>query len=406
MAINIRGLYNVIFGVKDATPPAVRTAGGIDISYFDPSRERSLKVSSVFKAATLISEGVARLPLSLQRWNDARGCFVDYCESPVYTSLRVKPNNMMTSFEMWRVAMLQVLLQGNAYMYPKKNAYGDVISLALLTTGSVSYDPVCHTYQVDDAYSGIKGTFRDDEIVHLCNIDLDGKKVGISTLSLAGEAMGILRLGDSNIATTLSNGGRMRGILSGSAGVETFAAASSQQLKNVSEGIEEDIRAGRTVIPVPQDMKFQSITLSPADAKVIESKQVTIRDIARFFRVHPSLLYEESNNTYKAAEIPNVMFLVQTLEPLLVQIELELLTKLYPRELWGKYRFRFDREVMYSTDLTTKAQYYKEMLQAGVYTVNELRSKEGLSPLKGGDVPLVSANLRGLEELTNNIKNE
>ena len=406
MAVNLRGLFNMVFGTQGAAPSVVRTAGGIDISYFDISQQKGLKVSAVYAATKLISEGIARLPLSLQRWNDARKCFVDYIESPTYASLRIKPDNVMTSFEMWRVAMVQVLFQGNAYMLPQKNAYGEVNGLTLLSTGSVNYDAMAHTYQVNDVYNNIKGAYRADEIVHLCNIDLDGNKVGISTLSLAGEAMGILRLGDNNIATTLSNGGRMRGILSGSTGVEVFAAASTQQLKVVSEGVEEDIRAGKTVIPVPQDMKFQPITLSPADAKVLESKQFTIRDIARYFRVHPSLLYEESNNTYKAAEIPNVMFLIQTLEPLLVQIELELLTKLYPREKWGKYRLRFDREVMYSTDLTTKAQYYKEMLQAGVYTVNELRNKEGLPPLDGGDTPLVSANLRGLNELLNTAQNE
>jgi HK97 family phage portal protein len=156
-------------------------------------------------------------------------------------------------------------------------------------------------------------------------------------------------------------------------------------------------------------MKFQSITLSPADAKVLESKQVTIRDIARFFRVHPDLLYEGSNNTYKAAEVPNVMFLTQTLEPLLVQIEQELLVKLLPRAVWGKRRITFDRETLYTTDLQTEGNYYEKMLQTGIYTVNELRAKKGMPPVEGGDVPLVSANLKGIDvviqESNNNTNN-
>jgi HK97 family phage portal protein len=247
-----------------------------------------------------------------------------------------------------------------------------------------------------DVVNGISRTFRPEEIVHLRNVGLDGGYTGISTVQQMAQALGIIRLSDQNTASTLSNGGRMRGILSGSTTVG-FGAASNQQLAEVSDIVEEHIRSGKTVMPVPSDMKFQPISLSPADAKVLESKQTTIRDVARFFRVHPDLLYEGSNNTYKAAEVPNVMFLTQTLEPLLVQIETELLTKLVPREQWGRRRIRFDREALYTTDLQTEALYYEKMLQTGVYTVNELRVKKGQAPVAGGDTPLVSANLKGLD---------
>ena len=189
----------------------------------------------------------------------------------------------------------------------------------------------------------------------------------------------------------------MKGILTGSSGVNLLGDANMRQLTEVSDKVEQDIASGKTVVPVPGDMKFLTIALSPADAKVLESKQFTIRDIARYFRVHPGLLYEESNNTYKAAEVPNVMFLTQTLEPLLTQIENELLIKLVPQELWGRRRIRFDREALYTTDLQTEAQYFEKMLQTGIYTVNELRVKKGQPPVEGGDIPLVSANLKGLD---------
>ena len=115
--------------------------------------------------------------------------------------------------------------------------------------------------------------------------------------------------------------------------------------------------------------------------------------------MHPDLLYAGTNNTYKAAEVPNVMFLTQTLEPLLVQIEQELAVKLLPANMLGKKRLRFDRDALYSTDLLTEGTYNEKLLQTGLQTVNELRAKKGLPPVNGGDVPLVSANLRGLREV-------
>jgi HK97 family phage portal protein len=377
------------------------TPAGVDLSVYDVSAPAAMKVDAVYSAVKLISEGVARLAISLQRYNDARKCFVNDYDNELYTVLRVMPNANMTSFVMWCSAIQQVLLQGNAYLYPSCGSYGTVNGLTLLSPGSVYYDIMTKLYVVNDEVNGIHGTYKAQEIVHLKNISLDGGYTGLSTIQLAARAMGISRLSDQNTATTLSNGGRMRGILSAAGGTNSFGVATQKQLDDVSSQVEDSIRAGRTVIPVPQDMKFQTISLSPADAQVLESKQMTIRAIARFFRVHPDLIYEGSNNTYKAAEVPNVMFLTQTLEPLLVQIETELLAKLVPRVLWGKRRIRFDREAMYTTDLQTEGAYYEKMLQCGVYTVNELRRKKGQPPVVGGDMPLVSANLKGIVQVIN-----
>ena len=398
MKTNLRSIWQWLTG-KTPDVKVSRAPAGIDASVYDASVSAAMKVSAVYSAVKLISEGVARLALSLQRYNDAKACYVNDYDSALYAALRVRPNANMTSFVMWCSAVQQMLLQGNAYLLPRRDAIGAVVGLTLLAPGSVAYDQYRKLYVVSDAVNGIAGTFEQDEMIHLKNVSIDGGYVGLSTIQMAAASLGIIRLSDQNIATTLSNGGRIRGLLSGSAGVSTFGAPSQQQLGGVSEKIESDISSGRTVVPVPPEMKFQPITLSPADAKVLESKQVTIRDIARFFRVHPDLLYEGSNNTYKAAEVPNVMFLTQTLEPLLVQIETELLVKLVPQELWGKRRIRFDREAMYTTDLQTESLYFEKMLQTGVYTVNELRCKKGQPPVPGGDTPLVSANLKSFETI-------
>lgn len=403
MLNSIKGWWRSFSGAPTMT--VTRVPAGVDLSVYDASETAAMKVSAVYSAVKLISEGVARLTLSLQRYNDARKCFVNDYDNPLYAVLRIMPNADMTSFVLMQAAVQQMLIQGNAYILPIRDGY-NVIGLRLLSPGCVNYDIRARRYIVNDSINGIAGAYESADIVHLRNISIDGGYTGLSTVQMAAKALGIIRLSDDNTATTLSNGGRMRGIMSGNAGPDTFADVSEEQLTAMSERVEEDIRSGRTVIPVPADMKFQSIALSPADARVLESKQVTIRDLARFFRVHPDLLYEGSNNTYKAAEIPNVMFLTQTLEPLLIQIETELLAKLVPSPLWGRRRIQFDREALYTTDLLTEGQYYEKMLQTGVYTVNELRRRKGQSPVKGGDIPMVSANLKGLDVVAKELNDK
>ena len=89
--IHLRSLLTDIFTSSGTT--VRRTPSGVDISMYDTSDERSLTVSAVYTAIKLISEGVARLTLSLQRYNEARKCFVDYVDDALYAVLRVCPNN-------------------------------------------------------------------------------------------------------------------------------------------------------------------------------------------------------------------------------------------------------------------------------------------------------------------------
>lgn len=374
----------------------------IDPAFFSTGDETARKVSAVFSAVKLISEGVARLPFEAQRYNSAAKCYVPDFSTPLYRVLSLRPNSYLTAFDFWRAAIQFVLQHGNAYILPTKDVYGDVVSLTLLSANSTTYDARRKLYSVTDNLNGIVDVFSANEIIHLRNIGLDGGYTGLSTIEAAAYSMGISRLADKNTATTLTTGGRTRGFLTGEA--QGLAASSEKQIIDIANRVEKDVRNGKTVVGIPSAIKYQTFTLSPADAKVIESKHMAVVDIARFFRVHPDLLYDGSNNTYKAAEIPNVMFLSQTLEPLLVQIEQECSVKLLPPNMLGKKRLRFDRERLYTTDLLTEASYNEKMLQTGMYTVNELRQKKGLPPAPNGDVALVSANLKGLTEIVTENK--
>ena len=91
-------------------------------------------------------------------------------------------------------------------------------------------------------------------------------------------------------------------------------------------------------------------------------------------------------------------FLNDTLGPLLTQIEIEFTRKLIGMDL--RRRFRFNRDELYSTDLSSKMQYVEKRIATGTLTPNEARALFGLEPVAAGDSSLVSANLKPLTELT------
>ena len=147
----------------------------------------------------------------------------------------------------------------------------------------------------------------------------------------------------------------------------------------------------------------------------LESRKFTVREICRFFGVHPSFVFDDTSNNYKSAEMANVAFLNNTLNPILRKIECELLRKLVAPTLANKRKFEFNRQSLYACHLESRSKYWQQVIATGLYTVNELRREENKPDVEGGDVVLVSANLRTITELSaegaqedgiNNIKQD
>jgi HK97 family phage portal protein len=131
----------------------------------------------------------------------------------------------------------------------------------------------------------------------------------------------------------------------------------------------------------------------------LESRKFTVREICRFFGVHPSFVFDDTSNNYKSAEMANVAFLNNTLNPILRKIEAELLRKLVAPTLATKRKFEFNRQSLYACDLESRGKYWKQVIETGLYTVNELRREENKPDVEGGDTVLVSANLKSITNL-------
>ena len=120
-----------------------------------------------------------------------------------------------------------------------------------------------------------------------------------------------------------------------------------------------------------------------------------------YFNVPPQFVFYDTASNYKSAEMANVAFLSNTLNPLLRKIEIEVMRKLVPMRQIGRYRIRFDREGLFAADLDSRAKYEAAMIGIGQYTVNELRAKENKPAVEGGDKVLVSANLKDINDMAN-----
>ena len=102
---------------------------------------------------------------------------------------------------------------------------------------------------------------------------------------------------------------------------------------------------------LPFGMEYQPISISSKDAQQIESRQFNVIEIARFFNVPPTMLFDLSNSNYNTSEAMMLNFLQQTLQPILVKIEEEFNLKLFG-DLDTNIEVKFDTSQLLRTDKT------------------------------------------------------
>lgn len=361
----------------------------------------AVRIATVYRCVKLLSESVANLPLMFMKRSN--GIFVPQSDSRLHFLLTVQPMPGVNAFDYWRDAISQILLRGNAYLVPQYDAATmDYSRIVLCAAGTVAHDTFTDTYHISDPWNGLYDDFSSDEVIHLKGMTGRDPRRGVSVLSYARTTLNIAATGDRETLDRFANGGNVRGLVSNGTVTQGFGKYQDQQLQGVAVDMDSGFRAGQRIMPVPGQVEFKPLSLTSTDMQFLESRKFTVREICRFFGVHPSFVFDDTSNNYKSAEMANVAFLSNTLNPLLRSIETELLSKLVAPTRTGKIKFQFDRRALYACDLDSRVKYQAATIAAGIYTVNDWRREENRPEVDGGDTVFVSANLRTITELTNN----
>lgn len=356
------------------------------------SGDLAMKIAAVYRSVSILSGTIASLPLYPRRKVNDKHFAIDY-DSSLYLLLKWKASERLTAYQTLESAIIQILMYGNAYIFPKfKN--GTYSELILLKQGSVNYDIYTDKYTISDFENGISGTFDSWRIIHLRNKSLDGSKLGVSTIQYASRILNISANADEQTLANMKSGNKQKGFLTGGSMMDGMGKIKDAQVDKVAERLEAQLASGDSVMRLPGELKWYPYTISPADAQILDNRKFSVFDICRFFGVHPDKVFVEQTSNYKASENSQTSFMTDTLQPLLAQIEIEFTTKLISRKLIGvKEIIQFDRVALYQLDPKGAASYYKDMFEVGGMKTNEIRLAENREPTEGGDVAFVSANV-------------
>lgn len=354
----------------------------------------AMAISSVYRCVKFVADSVASLRLEVLRKYDDH--FTPDETTPLSYLLAVEPSPEISAYDFWFQTVAQLLLQGNAYIYPVFYR-GDLERLILCKPNAVTYNERSDLYTINDTVNNLFVTVTSAEIIHIRGIN-PGGGAGLSVLAYARQAFDTAATADAEALDRFSTGGRVRAFLTPTGSMPLYGDDSSEERARMEQQVSESLDGGNAITLLPRDYSITQIPISSADMQFLQMREFSVLEICRFFGVHPSYLYHGSAGNYKSADLATDAYLTNTLNPLLLKIENELQRKLIGVKKSCKMRFRFNRNDRYSCNPSARADYYNKMLGAGVLTPNDCRHMEGLPCVEGGDKTYISANLKPLIE--------
>ncbi len=276
--------------------------------------------------------------------------------------------------------MNHLLLSGNFFAFIDWQG-GKPAALWPLNPAAVTVEQDQTTGAITYRINTIKGqqVLQPREVLHILGMTLDGIK-GVSPITFARESIGGAIAELQHGQNFFRNGAALSGVLQHPGTLSPEAAENLR--RSWREKYSGPDNAGKVAV-LEEGMTFQPVALSNKDSQWLESRQVSVLDIARIFGVPPALIGHLEKASYSSQEAQNLEFLTHSLRPWLTRIEQALNRALITH---SSLYVEFTTGDLLRTDLKSRFDAYRVALAAGFMSVNEIRKLENLPAVDGGDI--------------------
>ncbi|EHM42938.1 MULTISPECIES: phage portal protein [Hafnia] len=357
--------------------------------------DKAIQLSAVWACVRLLSESISTLPLKVYQ-READGSRKLAQQHAAYQVLCRRPNLEMTPSRFMLIVVASICLRGNAFVEKKIIGKKLVALLPLLPQNMVVKRSDNGLLQYTYTENGAKRDIPPDRMMHIRGFGLDGV-CGMMPLQAGKDVIGAAMAVDEAAAKIFENGLQSTGFLS------SKVALSKEQRDRLRKNLQEfagSKNAGKLMV-LENELSYQNVTMNPEAAQLLESRSFSIEEVCRWFRVPPFMVGHTTKQSSWASSVEgmNLLFLTNTLRPLLVNIEQEIARCLLDGD--EDYFAEFSVEGLLRADSAGRAAYYTTALQNGWMSRNDVRRLENMPPIPGGDIYTVQLNLTALEDLRN-----
>lgn len=337
------------------------------------TQEDSLKIGTVYACVRLIADTISTLPID--SYIRQEGTRLQFRPRPVWLDA---PDIGVTKEDHFQQVLVSLLLNGNSFTRIIRDEDGEVLALSVLNPQHVEVrrDGAGRLFYVFDSRDRIE----DVDMIHIKDLTLPGELRGKSRIDLVKENLGLSRALEEFAARFFGQGSSTTGI------IQFPGNLSREQAKNLVDAFEDGhkgLRRSHRPGILFGGATFQKTGVDPNESQFLESRMFAVEEIARIFRVPPSMIGVTAPGamSYASVESNQLHFLQHTLSPYLAKVESE-----YSVLLAGRAFIRFTVAGLLRGDIAARNASYSSGLNNGYMSVNDVRRLEDMSPIEGGDV--------------------
>lgn len=326
-----------------------------------------------FRAISLISRGIASIPMSLKTLS------LDNNEKLRYelNNLLNRPNQFQSRGSFFEHLVNYLLISGNAFIH-----CGEIRQFTCLRTDRVQIISNAEKTAVDFyAYNVDSSQFRieKEDLLHLKFFNPLNDWYGLSPLQIASRAIDQHNAMSNHNLAILQNGGRPSGCLMIKTGSENLTEEQREQLRSdVRDAYAGTLNAGKIMV-LEGDFEWKEMGLSPKDLDFSAGKDLTTREIAQAFGVPPVLVGLRGDSGFANYREARLHLWEDTILPLAEVIRLEISN-------WMSQKFGMEVEIVFDLDsvhaLTARRDIlWQRISSADFLTKDEKREILGFPPL-------------------------
>lgn len=355
----------------------------------------ALTVSTLFACIRNISEDIAKMPLKVYSKKDKTS--QERTKHPLVNLLQHQPNPDMTAMTFRETMNAHAMGWGNAYAEIRRDAYGKVISLHPLRPDRVTIHKQLGTlkwfYRVATS-TGVMVDIWAKDILHLHGLGFDGIK-GYNIVSYAAQSIGAAIGMDKFSGAFFANGMNQSGNI--------------KHPDNLSEPAQERLRKqllqeyggaekSHKILILEEGMEFAPNIIAPKASQMLETRRFSVTEFCRWLRVPPHKVADLSKATFSNIEEQNIDYVQDGLLGWCERWEQVLWWKLLTqKEKDSGFYFEHTVEGLLRGNIKARYEAYSKMWDRGVLSINEIRAKENMNPITGGDIHFVPKNYVSLD---------
>jgi HK97 family phage portal protein len=370
--------FQSLWGAGDLTSYETQSSAYVDY-------QTAFTVNAVWACVSLISDTVSALPVDTYIRRD--GIAYPYRPKPAWVS---KPDVAIPSVAFWQQTMISLLVDGNAFVRLFRDDRGEIVNMVVLNplTVQVSRNALGQKFYTTTV-DGNK-VLSNDDVLHISgSVLFPGEFRGKSPIDTLKENVGLAISLEGFAARFFGQGTLTQGV------IEYPGALTAEQAENLAKSFDRQHKgfrkAHKTGI-LSGGAVFKPTTIANDQAQMLDSRRLAVEDIARAYRVPTDMIgLNNGGQSYNSIEQKQIAFVTHTLRPWLAKLE-DAFSQLLPDNSY----LAFSTDDLLRGDYATRIEGYSKLLQNGVLSTNEVRRKENMRPIDGGDVvrvPLTNVNI-------------